>query len=301
MNISVAAVVVLFKPDLAILDRLLVSLIGQVDAVFIVDNTPGADLGTYPDSFAGKSWSYHPLHDNLGIARAHNVGIELASEAGHSHVLLMDQDSALEPGTVETLLGEEQKLLAAGKKVGAIGPVVVDEKTGEAAPAITPSRTGGKRTPIDLTTQAPVAARYIIASGSLISLSVLKTVGNMKDEFFIDWVDIEWGERAASFGYTSYLTPRVTMRHSIGDEFVTFMGRKINLHSDFRNYFIVRNATYLVLWGEISGATRLQLARKVPQYVIYYSLYSKRKFYSAKLLCLAVYDGVIKKMFKGRF
>ncbi|KAI2694272.1 glycosyltransferase family 2 protein [Pseudomonas sp. TNT3] len=301
MKISVAAVVVLFKPDLVILDRLLKSLIGQVDSVYIVDNTPGADLESYPESFSGESWTYHPLKDNLGIARAHNAGIDLAREAGHSHVLLMDQDSALAPGTVDTLVAEEQKLLAEGKKVGAIGPVVVDEKTGEAAPAITPTRFGGKRTPIDLKTQEPVATSYIIASGSLISLSVLKTVGGMKDEFFIDWVDIEWGERAASFGYISYLTPLVSMRHSIGDEFVEFMGRKINLHTDFRNYFIVRNATYLVLWGQISIASRLQLARRVPLYVIYYSLCSRRKWYSAKLLCLAVYDGVIKKMFKGRF
>lgn len=301
MKISVAAVVVLFKPDLAILERLLKSLVGQVDGVFIVDNTPGADLDSYPDSFACESWSYHPLHDNLGIARAHNVGIDLARDARYSHVLLMDQDSALTAGTVVTLLAEEQKLLASGKRVGAIGPVVVDEKTGEAAPAITPSRFGGKRTPIDLKSQTPVATSYIIASGSLISLAVLKVVGGMKDEFFIDWVDIEWGERAASFGYISYLTPLITMRHSIGDEFVSFMGRKINLHSDFRNYFIVRNATYLVVWGQISVASRLQLARKVPMYVIYYSICSRKKLYSAKLLCLAVYDGFVKNMFKGRF
>ncbi|WP_458718168.1 glycosyltransferase family 2 protein [Pseudomonas gregormendelii] len=301
MKTSVAAVVVLFKPDLAILERLLKSLVGQVDGVFIVDNTPGADLDSYPDSFACESWSYHPLHDNLGIARAHNVGIDLARDAGYSHVLLMDQDSALTPGTVATLLAEEQKLLASGKKVGAIGPVVVDEKTGEAAPAITSSSTGGKRTPIDLKSHAPVATSYIIASGSLISTAVLTTVGGMKDELFIDWVDIEWGERAASLGYVSYLTPLVTMRHSIGDEYVSFFGRKINLHTDFRNYFIVRNATYLALWGHGSLSSRLQLARKVPLYIVYYSLCSKRKLYSTKLLCLALYDGVIKKMFKGRF
>lgn len=301
MKISVAAVVVLFKPDLIILDRLLKSLVGQVDSVYIVDNTPGADLESYPDKFIGQSWSYHPLGDNFGIARAHNVGINLAQDADFSHVLLMDQDSQLLPGTVATLLAEEQKLLAAGNKVGAIGPVFVDEKTGEAAPAITRSRTGGKRTPIDLGSKAPVATSYIIASGSLISTAVLKAVGGMKDELFIDWVDIEWGERAAAYGYISYLTPLVTMRHSIGDEFVSFFGRKINLHSDFRNYFIVRNATYLAIWGEGDLASRLQLARKVPLYIIYYSLCSKQKLYSTKLLCLAFYDGVIKKMFKGRF
>lgn len=301
MKVSVAAVVVLFKPDLVTLDRLLQSISGQVDFVYIIDNTPGADQDSYPGKFDNVGWVYHPLRENYGIAHAHNVGIKFAEKSGCSHVLLMDQDSELLPQTVDVLLDEERKLLDAGKKVATIGPVFVDEKTGDAAPALSSSLFGTKKTPIDLKSKLPVASNYIIASGSLIRLEVLRDIGGMQEDLFIDWVDIEWCERALMAGYISYLTPVVTMRHSIGDEFVYLMGRKISLHSDFRNYFIVRNATYLALWGKIAIRSRFQFARKLPYYIVCYSLCSARKLYSAKLLCLAFYDGITKKMFKGRF
>lgn len=301
MNVSVAAVVVLFKPQLVTLDRLLQSLSGQVDFVYIVDNTPGAGLESYAQKFDNEGWIYHPLGDNFGIAHAHNVGIQLAEQSGCTHVLLMDQDSELMPQTVEVLLAEERKLLDAGKKVATIGPVFVDEKTGDAAPALSSSLFGTKKNAIDLNSTLPVPSNYIIASGSLIRLEVLRDVGGMQEDLFIDWVDIEWCERALMAGYVSYLTPLVTMRHSIGDEFVYLFGRKISLHSDFRNYFIVRNATYLALWGDIALRSRFQFARKLPYYVVCYSLCSARKLYSMKLLCLALYDGITKRMFKGRF
>lgn len=300
MNSCVAAVVVLYQPDLKILDRLLASIKDQVGIIYVVDNTPGKNVDYDLPLIYGAAVSYQPLGDNYGIAKAHNVGIECAKKAGFSHVLLMDQDSELLPNTVSTLMSEEEKLLLAGIKVGAIGPVFVDEKTGQAAPALSPSFLGTKKTEIDLSSTAPVKTNYIIASGSLIRVSVLDEVGGMQDELFIDWVDIEWGERASAAGFPSFLSPLVTMRHSIGDESVKVFGREITLHSDFRNYFIVRNALYLALWGKIRTRTRFQFARKVPYYVVCYSWYSKKPHYAAKLLLSACWDGIIKNMDRGR-
>lgn len=300
MNSCVAAVVVLYQPDLAVLDRLLVSIKDQVGIIYVVDNTPVTNVDYDLSLVYGATVSYQPLGDNYGIARAHNVGIECAKKAGFTHVLLMDQDSELLPETVSTLMEEERKLLLAGAKVGAIGPVFVDEKTGHAAPALSPSLLGTKKTEINLSSTAPVMTNYIIASGSLIRVAVLDEVGGMQDDLFIDWVDIEWGERASAAGYPSYLTPLVTMRHSIGDESVSVFGRQITLHSDFRNYFIVRNAMYLALWGKIRTRTRFQFARKVPYYIACYAWYSKNRRYAARLLLLACWDGVVKNMSKGR-
>ncbi|PMU87766.1 MULTISPECIES: glycosyltransferase family 2 protein [Pseudomonas] len=301
MNSSVAAVVVLFKPDLVVLDRLLLSIHEQIQLVYIIDNTPASSIDDYAGRFDDGKLFYKSLQDNYGIARAHNVGAQLAEKAGYSHVLLLDQDSELLPGTVNTLLAEEKKLLDMGVKVGAIGPVFVDEKTGDAAPILRSSFFGTKKIDIDLDSTLPVLSNYIIASGSLIRVSVFSVVGLMQESLFIDWVDIEWGERASIAGYGSYLTPLVTMRHSIGDEFVTLLGKRITLHSDFRNYFIVRNAAYLAVWSNTRIQTRFEFARKVPYYIVCYTLCSKRKLYSAKLLCQAFYDGIVRNMFKGRF
>ncbi|BBV98510.1 glycosyltransferase family 2 protein [Pseudomonas monteilii] len=298
---GVGAVVVLYRPELSMLRRVVESLSGQVERIYIIDNTPNGKRDDYVGVADGACVFYHALNDNLGIATAHNRGIDLAREQGMTHVLLMDQDSELAAGTVRRLMQHEALLLEGGVKVAAIGPVFVDEKTGDAAPAIVPGRWGSKKVNIDLNSPEPVRSTYIIASGSLIRISVLDTVGGMKDDLFIDWVDIEWGERAAQAGYQCYLVPSVTMRHSIGDEFVSVLGRRITLHSDFRNYFIVRNAAFLACWGALSGATRFQMMRKLPYYVLCYSWFSNRRVYALRLLLLALKDGVMKKMGKGHF
>ena len=297
----VGAVVVLYQPDLALLARLIACVVNQVDRVYVVDNTPGAGQAQYEQLLEGPSIFYHSLMDNRGIATAHNCGIELAKADGLTHVLLMDQDSELEPRTVEKLLENEGLLLASGVKVAAIGPVFVDEKTGDAAPAIERSTFGSKRVKIDLSGRMPVRSTYIIASGSLVRLSVLDQIGGMRDDLFIDWVDIEWGERASQRGYYCYLVPQVKMKHSIGDEFVSILGRRITLHSDFRNYFIVRNAAFLAVWSNLSAVTRFQMFRKIPYYIVCYSWYSKRRAYALRLLLTAVKDGLSKKMGKGYF
>ena len=45
----------------------------------------------------GKPVSYVPLGKNRGIAEAQNIGIDLSIKGEYSHVLLLDQDSALLP------------------------------------------------------------------------------------------------------------------------------------------------------------------------------------------------------------
>ncbi|TWR92320.1 glycosyltransferase family 2 protein [Pseudomonas saxonica] len=301
VSVSVAAVVVLYKPDLVVLQRLLLSVIDQVKVIYIIDNTPSADLDDYSSIMSASKIRYHPLYDNLGIAFAHNKGFELAKINSNTHVLLLDQDSELSEGTVATLLTEERKLIETGIKVAAIGPVFIDDKTGDAAPVLISTILGTAKAKVDFKSQFPVQSTYIISSGSLIQLETIDAVGGMQEDLFIDWVDIEWGERASLLGYNSYLSPLVSMKHSIGDEFVRLLGRKITLHSDFRNYFIVRNAIYLALWSSLRIQSRFQFLRKVPYYLLCYTLTSDKKIYSFKLLCGAIKDGVQKKMHKGRF
>ena len=301
MSVSVAAVVVLYNPNISVFERLLKSVIDQVDTVYVIDNSPVESMHDYSAILVSPKIKYHPLYDNYGIAFAHNKGFELARLNNDSHVILLDQDSELADNTVSTLLSQEEELIKSGVKVAAIGPVFIDEKTGDAAPALFHTTWGTGKHKVDLSSMLPVRSTYIISSGSLISIETVNAIGGMQENLFIDWVDIEWCERASLLGYHSYLTPSVKMKHSIGDEFAIFFGRKINLHSDFRNYFIVRNAVYLAFWSKLRYQSRFQFIRKVPYYLVCYSLMSKSKFQSVQLLCGAIKDGVCRNMNKGRF
>ncbi len=294
---GVAAIVVLYHPDPLLLDRLLRSVMGQVEKIFVIDNTPGstADRSSFFDQYQGNI-SYLALGENKGIATAQNVGIRKGTDAGYSHVLLLDQDSALPPGMVKKLLDAESKLILAGENIAAVGPLFVDEKTGNFSRAIRYSYLRIHKIAVDQSSWRPVETDYLIASGSLIRSVAFFDIGVMLEELFIDSVDIEWGLRAKNLGYKSYIIPSIRMMHSIGDGFVQFLGRKINLHGDIRHYYLVRNAAYLLRIRHMGIEWRLVTLLKIPQYVLFYSFYSKNRLKSIKLLLAAILDGMYGKL-----
>jgi len=296
----IAAVVVLYHPDLSLLERLLESVLGQVDTIVVVDNTPASApaFALFFEKYRDQV-SYIALGENKGIATAQNVGIKKSLIAGHDHVLLLDQDSALPVDMVKNLLNAERKLIQAGKAVAAVGPLFVDEKSGNKSCAVRHGLFHVKRIPIDPSSDQPVKTDYLIASGSLIRASVFEQIGLMLEPLFIDWVDCEWGLRSQSRGLDTYIVPNVIMKHSIGDATVRILGRHINLHNDTRNYYIVRNATYLLRTKSMGWRWRLTTVINIPKHIVVHSLVSSHKAKVLKLLMNALLQGMSGNI--GRF
>lgn len=291
---SVAAVVVLYFPDEKLLDKLLKSLANTVSKLIIVDNTLD-DKKTWLSLnwFLSKKHQveYHPLGENYGIAKAQNVGIKIAINHNCDHVILFDQDSTLSEGMIYKLLLEEKSLLAKGHNVGSVGPVFIDVKTREFAKVIRYGNIFTKRISVNNNDPNPIKADYLISSGSLIRTSVLEDVGLMYEDLFIDWVDIEWAIRAGNFGYVHFAIPKALMMHSIGDGFIDVGMRKINLHSELRHYYIVRNACHLLLNKMMGRCFRTNVFLKIPIYILFFSLTTTSKLYSIKILIQACFDG----------
>jgi rhamnosyltransferase len=279
-----------------LLDRLLRSVVGQVEKIIVIDNTPGPSDGfsSYFDKYQGCI-SYLPLGDNKGIAAAQNMGIRKSMEGGFSHVLLLDQDSALPPDTVKKLLDAEQKLLSEGKNVAAVGPLFVDEKTGRFPRAIRHKmqalQNAGEQNARDT-----VETDWIMASGSMIRSSVFSVVGLMLDELFIDIVDTEWGLRAKMNGYNCYMIPEVLLQHSTGDRVIQVLGREIYLHNNTRNCYITRNSTYLLRRRYMGWRWRASMICKIPSYILVYCWYSDHRFESLVLLSKALLNGAHGKL-----
>lgn len=301
---SVTATVVLFNPNLALLKRLYKSLYHQVDSIIFSDNSEDnsikEDVKNWINQLIPSDIIYLDLHKNHGIAYAQNRGIEVAKERGARFVLLLDQDSALPNTMVSDLISVYERLLHTNHKVATVGPSFLDEKSNVLARIIRYDKIGIQKIIPDESKDFE-RAHHIISSGSLIPIQVLNEVGMMKESLFIDMVDTEWCIRAKLYGYDSFVAPKTIMRHSIGDEFVSVGQRKVNLHSDFRNYFIVRNSVYVVLYERMSLNFRIAQLIRVPLHILFYSYHSKRRLYSLGLLTKAVIDGILKNMGKGHF
>ena len=293
----IVATIVLYHPDFTLLERLLVNLSGQIDRAVAVDNTPGslAALSTFFERFPYPI-SYIPLGENKGIAEAQNLGIRESLKGGCSHVLLLDQDSALPPGVVRKLLDAEGELLRAGDKVAAVGPRYMDEKTDIPSFAVRYGDLTVRKIRLDPNSKVPVETDVLIASGSIIRTAALETVGMMRGDLFIDFVDTEWSLRARSKGFKSYCVPDAIMRHSVGDAAIKVFGKSVYLHSDLRKYYRLRNAMYLSRLPSMGRQWRSYIFRWIPYYFLLNLWISKNKLRNARLLLRALWDGLLGRL-----
>lgn len=296
----VVAVVVTYEPDFGALSVLLESLRSQVGKVVIVDNGSRADVrrGIGSIHFNDAWCEVIPLASNLGIAAAQNIGIEFARQSSASYVVLFDQDSAPEADMVAKLRRAAEERLASGVKVAAVGPRYTDERQDNPPPFIKIRGLSVERQ-YCCSADDVVEVDYLIASGCLIPIATLDEVGGMREDLFIDYVDIEWGLRAKKAGFQSFGACGAVMRHELGDEPLKFRGRKIPVHSPLRHYYHFRNAIRLycesgfpVKW-KIADAWRLFLKYG------FYTLFARPWYKHWWMMSLGIAHGLVGRMGKS--
>jgi rhamnosyltransferase len=264
---AVVAVVVGYYPEAQALQALLEALSPQVASVIVVDNTPDTDVTAQQVARNVQSSTSAFLlqpGSNLGIAKALNLGISKARSQGAKFVLLSDQDSLPEPDMVRVLLDVFAERVGDGMQVGCVSPMYFDLNTGVAFPfqVIAPGRRFYR------SVAAESAGRCIevlscITSGSLIPLDVLKDVGDMRDDLFIDYVDTEWCLRARYRGYRVFGTATTRLNHRLGDGSFRIWAGQWRLYSDysplrlyyrFRNFVLLLRAPYIERWWKLRAS-----------------------------------------------
>lgn len=287
---SVAAVIVTYFPDELLLERQALALKSQGLRVLLIDNGSQPDFKGWVEKRAGIIDELIQLGSNLGIARAHNVGIQRAKLLGATHVLLMDQDSVPEPGMVEALLSEACRF----DRVAAVGPRYVDERQNNPVPFL---QIKGLSLVRHSCQDAPGAlpVDYLISSGSLIPISTLDVVGGMREDLFIDYVDIEWGLRARHHGFQSYGVCRARMQHSLGDNPVKFFSRSIPVHSPLRHYYHFRNAVLLYRSGWLPLNWKIVDGFRLVLRYGFYTLFAKPRHKHWLMMTRGLLDGLLNR------
>lgn len=244
------AIIVTYRPELARLEALLSACLPQADKLVVVDN--GSDEGALTmlrtrarrDGFAVLE-----LGDNLGVAAAQNRGVAWARTQTCEHVLFLDQDSVPAPDMVQKLLAALAALQAEGVPVAAVGPKLVDNRTGAGTPFVNIGLLGVRRTHCSEPGENRLLTDFLISSGMLLPLAMLDRVGLPEEALFIDNVDLEWSFRARAQGLLLYGVCGAVMKHSVGDQVVTLGKGVIHRHGPLRQYYIMRNRILLYRRG----------------------------------------------------
>ena len=294
----VVAIVVTYNPEINVLVRLLNTIEGQVDSVVVVDNSPGKEMRRLLE-YRRKSGEFLITSDsNIGVAAAHNVGIEWARRNGKTHVVLFDQDSIPGRDMISHLLFAMRKLNAQGNKVAAVGPAYQDLRN-----VGRPCFTKVNGLCVDnihcRSLDEIVESDILISSGSLISLQTLEKVGGPLNKLFIDQIDMEWCFRARALGYSLFGCCNAILHHSLGEEPKDFFGRKFIHQNPLRHYYIFRNAVWLLFKKYVPIGWKFLFIRMIIARFFIYSLFVSPRLSYLKMMALGMLHGLSEKL--GKF
>ena len=275
------SVIVTYNPQIEVLERLIDSTTRSVKTIILSDNGSKnlSEIRALAASFSNVT--IIELNDNMGIGYAQNRGIEAVfADPGIEGVLLFDHDSQPSPDMVSVLGDAYEEMTAKGTVVGALGPVYMDPRTENNYPI---SVFSGfkliKKYPVP-GDNTPIAASFLIASGSLIPRKTYEKVGGMREDFFIDYIDIEWSFRATHYGLPSFVIPNARMLHIVGDDRMKMLGREISIHSPLRRYYLARNSVFMVKTGYIDWRYKVrEVFYSITRVVIFLFFVDKRMTY----------------------
>jgi GT2 family glycosyltransferase len=172
-----------------------------------------------------------------GFSANHNQSIRLALDRGARFVLVLNEDTVLEPGSVRALV----ECCDARKEVGAAGPLIngsdgSPQRSLLAFPTIASEVSTSLRPGRD---REPRGAGWLNGSCVLFRTDALRQVGTLDERFFIFFEDTDIGLRLHDAGWESVVCPTSRILHyghqvvsqpAYGDRMVRQMIRSRDLY-----------------------------------------------------------------------
>jgi len=145
---------------------------------------------------------------NLGFAKANNIGIRYALDQGANYVWLLNNDTIVDPGALSAMV----ELAERDRRVGVVGSVLyyMEQPTKVQA-------WGGGR--VSLLTgrschlRAPGEPHYITGASMLLRREALEQVGLLDEGFFMYWEDVDLSFRLRQRGWMVAVTPGSRVLH----------------------------------------------------------------------------------------
>jgi hypothetical protein len=206
---------------------------------------------------------------NLGYAGGNNVGIRYALDRGADFILILNNDTTVDPLLLDELVGAAER----HPEAGCFGPWIfyMDEPDrlwftrsawDSAVSAFTAPEKGrlGSDLPAETTN-----TEYVCGAALFFRAGIARDIGLLDERFFLVYEDSDWCFRARRAGHECLVVPTARVWHKIGTSFSSEA-------SPLRAYFSTRNK---LLWAERNvsrrewwGILRASLRRLYPGLVV---------------------------------
>jgi len=179
------------------------------------------------------------LPENLGYAGGNNIGIDQALNMGADYVLVLNNDTYVDPN----MLSELVKVAESNPMIGILGPKMycsepanyifasgsfVNWKVGDL------NHRGMFEIESSITNEDPECVDFIVGCGLLINKKCLDAIGYFNTKYYLNYEDVELGIRAWKNGYKVVYVPKAVMWHKIS--------ATLGIASPANTYYMTRNA-----------------------------------------------------------
>ena len=235
---SYGVIFVLYHPNAAFL-RNLEKAAAAGQNVVAIDNSPQPDPALYELLLRQGTTVLHNANRG-GLAGAYNRGAELLLERGCEVIFLLDQDSDIGADFFDAMMR------ACEQETGdafILGPKIYEINLEKFMVVMPPERRWPKPRKMREPTEGLFDTLFVISSGSAISAQAYRRLGAFREDFFIEYIDIEYGLRANAQGIPVRMNAAVTMRQTTGQ--IERHGRLFTTnHAAWRRYYGARNGVF---------------------------------------------------------
>jgi rhamnosyltransferase len=259
--------------------------------IVAVDNSPKADLHLY-ESLRQQGIQVIFNRNNGGLAGAYNKGAEALLARQCDVIFLLDQDSGIEASFFTGMMQGASEL---GTDTFLIGPKIYEIKLEKCMPVIVPGKRLPKSVRIDGQTAGLFPTMCIISSGAAISAPAYRKLGAFREDYFIEYIDVEYSLRARKENVPVYMNAAVVLRQSNGR--IERRGRLFTTnHAAWRRYYIARNAVHCFrLYRAYSGLHWLS-GLMVMQQAFSVILFDSQKLKKISAIVCGYLDGLLGRL-----
>lgn len=245
----------------ACIASILNSTIAECIQIVVVDNASTDDsLSALRDKWGGNEQVHIiTLDDNYGFSKANNEGVRWSMEQGIDNYLLLNNDTEVEPDTIERLMrcGQDTQSIVVPKILYADRRDVIWCAGGRFSPVIRKAVQNG----LDQTDngQFSISGECQFANGCalLLSRNIVERAGYLDERFFLYYEDTEYSMRAAEKGVAIRYLADAVVYHKVngstgGNE------RPANAYYITRNWLLC-NSLHMRDQGGIGGKLQFLL------------------------------------------
>ncbi len=238
-----------------------------------------------PKNLSRISLIFNP--QNLGYAEGNNVGIKYALSEGADYVFILNNDTTIEPDTLDKMVSAAE----ADPMVGALGPAIKEPDR-----TVYYGKTSWLKPEFQHSTNPPPKKYlgpkdYLIGTGMLLKRELLEKIEGFDAIYFLYFEDADFSIRAQQTGYKLKVVPETVIHHQVSAS-TKQLGSPLILRYHMRNALIFNSLNapwtikpFIIFWAG---------------YVILKNLLKIFLWPSKELASEAIIDGVL-DFYKNHF